>query len=255
MSVFGKYSRYYDLLYRDKDYRSEVEFVCTLLDRHVQGTRKILELGCGTGMHAVLLAQKGYVVHGVDMSGEMLELAAVRLAGLPQDVAQRLNFSVGDVKRCQVEGLFDVVISLFHVVSYQTTNDDLAAMFKNAAAHLRPGGLFIFDFWYGPAVLTDRPAVRIKRMESDEVAVTRLADPVMHAVSSLVDVNYHVFIRDKVTGVTEELRETHSMRYLFSTEIDLLARVSGLRVLNSCEWMTGHKPGYGTWGVCSVLVK
>jgi SAM-dependent methyltransferase len=253
LGVFGNYARYYDLLYSDKNYLGEVDFVSALLKRHVPDCRTICELGCGTGMHAMLLAQRGYAVHGIDLSEQMLEAARTRLAAAPAEVAKRLRFSVGDARNFHEDAVFDAVLALFHVVSYQVTNDDLIGMFKNAAGHLRPGGVFVFDYWFGPAVLTDRPSVRIKRMETDETTVTRLAEPVLRLDESQVDVNYHVFIRDKASGAMEELRETHRMRYLFLTEIDLIARISGLRVLDSCEWLTGSRPGPGTWGVCSVL--
>lgn len=252
MSVFGPYSRYYDLLYRDKDYQGEADFVAGVLARYVKPGASILELGCGTGRHAALLADKGYTVHGVDRSEDMLQAARQRAAQAP-GLSSRLAFSQGDVRDVRTGGKFDAVIALFHVASYQTTNDDLLAMFATAAKHLKPGGVFFFDYWYGPAVLTDRPAVRRKQMESDDVEVDRLATPVMDAVQSVVDVHYQVSIRDKKTGAVDELRETHRMRYLFTPEIDLLARMSCLAPQDSFEWMSGRAPGYDTWGVCSVL--
>ncbi|HWA70552.1 MAG TPA: class I SAM-dependent methyltransferase [Rhizomicrobium sp.] len=255
MSVFGNYSRYYDLLYRDKDYAREVDFIAGLLKRHGVARGALRELGCGTGKHALLLAEQGHVVHGVDLSAEMLEQAQARVAKAPADVAARLAFARGDARDFFDGRSFDAVLSLFHVVSYQRSNDDLIAMFRNVAASTKPGGLFLFDYWYGPAVLTERPAVRIKRMESDEIAVTRMAEPVLHINRSQVDVNYQVFIRDKVSGAVEEVRETHVMRYLFAADIDMLARATGFEILESVEWLTGQAPGAGTWGVCSVLRK
>lgn len=255
MSVFGNYSRYYDLLYRDKDYASEVTFVEGLINQSYPGAQHILELGCGTGKHAALLAEKGYHVHGVDRSETMLEAAKDRKLSLPIEIQHHLQFSQGDVRSARVGSVFDVIISLFHVVSYQTTNDDLLAMFKNVHTHLAKGGVFIFDYWFGPAVLTDRPMVRTKHMESDAITVERLATPVMHADTSLVDVNYDIKITDKAAGTVEQLQETHHMRYLFPTEIELLARATGFKVKHSCEWMTGKTPDYSTWGVCSILSK
>ena len=51
---------------------------------------------------------------------------------------------------------------------------------STAAKHLKPNGVFIFDFWYGPGVLTDPPVVRLKRLENEEIEVLRIAEPVMH---------------------------------------------------------------------------
>ena len=147
---------------------------------------------------------------------------------------------------------FDVAISLFHVMSYQTTNEDFLSALKTAKAHLVPGGVFIFDFWYGPAVLTDRPAVRVKKLEDDQIQVIRLAEPVMHANKNLVDVNYTVWIKDKSSLQTEEIRETHHMRYWFLPEIEHLIKEAGFGMLNHGEWMTGKQPGFDTWGVYIV---
>ena len=49
MSVFNEYARYYDLLYRDKDYVGEVEYVHRLLQAHAPGAQSLLNLGCGSG--------------------------------------------------------------------------------------------------------------------------------------------------------------------------------------------------------------
>lgn len=253
MSVFGRYSQYYDLLYRDKDYPGETAFIASLLGRHAPQAKSLCELGCGTGLHAALLAERGYGVHGVDFSDTMLEAARARAGALPPAIGGKLSFSGGDVCNMTLDARFDAVLSLFHVVSYQTGNDSLLEMFANAAAHLKPGGIFVFDYWYGPAVLSQRPATRVKRMESDAIAVTRLAESELHINESVVDVNYHIFIRDKANGAVEEVRETHSMRYLFASDIDFLARSAGFTVRESREWMTDATPGDETWGVYSVL--
>jgi len=138
-------------------------------------------------------------------------------------------------------------------MSYQTANDDLRAAFATARQHLNPGGLFLFDCWYGPAVLTDRPAVRVKRVEDDEIAVTRLVEPAMFANDNLVETHYQVLVRDKATGAVEELYETHRMRYLFRPELEFLLGEAGMKIEAAAEWMTGRQPGFDTWGVCFVV--
>ena len=256
MSVFGAYSRYYNLFYRDKDYAGETDYIHRLIQQHrPAGAHSILDLGCGTGRHALLLAQKGFSVAGVDRSEAMLSIANEQLSRLsasatanPPDVI----FHQGDVRSIRLHRTFDVVVSLFHVMSYQSGNDDLQAAFATVREHLVSGGLFIFDCWYGPAVLTDRPSVRVKRVEDEEIAVTRIVEPVMYANDNLVETNYHVFVRDKQTGDVEELEETHRMRYLFRPEVELLLAEAKLQLIASAEWMTSRQPGYDTWGVCFV---
>ena len=252
MIVFGNYARYYNLLYRDKDYAGEAQFVRQLLETYAPNTKSILELGCGSGTHAMLLAKEGFNVHGVDASTHMLQQASDRLSQLPQELLSKLAFSHGDIRTIRLDQQFDAIISLFHVISYQTTNQDLQAAFATAKAHLKPGGVFIFVCWYGPTVRSDRPTVRIKRLEDNTISITRICEPVMHPNDNLVDVNYQVLIKDKNSGVVEEIQETHQLRYLFKPEVDLLFTNSQLEPIEYREWMTNREPGFNTWGVYCV---
>lgn len=251
MSVFANYARYYDLLYRDKDYAAEVDFVAGLMSRNGVSTGSLLELGCGTGRHAGLLATKGYSVDGVDLSSDMVAQAQTRLDGLPSDVGRRLKFLQGDVRSVRLGQVHDAVISLFHVASYQTTNAELMAMFDTAAAHLETGGVFVFDCWYGPAVLTDRPAVRIRRLSDDQFDVLRIAEPVMYPNDNVVDVNYTVLMTDRRTGEVETTKETHRMRYLFVPELVLMLGSTGFDLVECLQWMGGGL-GFGSWAATFV---
>lgn len=248
MAIFDLYARYYDLLYRDKDYTGEAEYIHSLIQKHRPGAKKILELGSGTGKHACLLAAKGYEIHGVERSEEMLARAQALAKDNP-----RVEFTQGDIRDVRIPGKrFDVVISLFHVFSYQTSNADLEAAFATAREHLADDGVLIFDTWYGPAVLTDRPAVRVKRIEDETIQVTRLAEPALYPATNTVDVNYQVFIREKGKETVHETRETHRMRYLFTPEVEYFMQKTGFEMARSEEWMTGREPSFETWGVCFV---
>jgi SAM-dependent methyltransferase len=252
MSVFDGYARYYDLLYRDKDYAAEARHVHDIIQRHASGARSILELGCGTATHAIHLAPMGYAIHGVDRSHEMLTAATNGIQKAGPETASLIRLTEGDIRQVRLNDRFDVVIALFHVISYLPTNDDLKAAFKTAQTHLKPGGIFLCDCWYGPSVLSNPPMVRVKRMEDDTTSVVRIAEPVMHPNENLVDVNYQVFIREKSLGQFEVLQETHRMRYLFKPEIEWLLADSGFKLVECFEWMTGRPPGSDTWGVCFV---
>ena len=249
---FDDYALYYDLLYQDKDYKVEADYVKALLQRFHPETKTVLELGSGTGIHASLLAEKGLAVHGIERSQEMLT-RSLALADQMTYGRDQLAFSQGDIRDIRLNKSFDAVIALFHVISYQTTNADVSATFKTARQHLKPGGIFIFDVWYGPAVLTERPEVRIKRMSDDHIEITRLAEPLLHPNENTVDVNYHVFVRNKQTQAVSELKEKHTMRYFFKPEIENIAAQSGLNLLHTEEWLTGKQIGTDTWGVCFIL--
>jgi SAM-dependent methyltransferase len=253
MTVFGNYARYYDLLYHDKDYAGEAQFIHNLIQSQAPAAQTILELGCGTGNHAMLLAKAGYDIHGVDLSLEMLEGAKQRCAQLPQELAAKLKFTQGDIRQVRIDAKFDVVLSLFHVISYQTTNEDLLAAFETAKLHLSPGGIMIFDVWYGPTVLSEPPVVRVKRLEDESIQVTRIAEPAMYPNRNCVDVNYQIFIKDKNNGAVEEIKETHTMRYLFEPELNFLTAQSRMKIIDRGEWMTMKELGIHTWGAVFVV--
>ena len=247
MTCFAHYSRYYNLLYHDKDYAGEAQYLHKLIQTYKPGAKTILNLGCGTGNHDFELEKLGYSVTGIDASPEMLAVARERL-DKQHGISVNLDFTQGDIRTIRLNKTFDVVISLFHVMSYQTTNNDLRAVFNTAKAHLESGGLFFFDCWYGPAVLTNPPAIRIKRLADDKIEVLRIAEPVMHYDKNIVDVNYLVLITDKSTKSMEQIKETHRMRYLFMPEITELARMNEMKKLFACEWMKTFEPTEHSWG-------
>lgn len=242
--VFNAYSRYYDLLYRDKDYAGEAAYIQSLLTRYGIPKGDLLEFGSGTGKHGRLLAAQGYTVHGIERSADMVAEA---------EAGPGFTCQQGDIACTTMGRQYDAVLSLFHVISYQTHNDQLQAVFANAAAHLNPGGLFIFDFWYSPAVYAQKPVVRMKRMADKQVEITRIAEPVIYPNENRVDVNYTIYARDLDTGSMQTLQETHPMRHLSLPEIDIVTGVNGFERLAAEEFLTGNTPSDATWGVCVIL--
>lgn len=253
--VFQDYSNYYDLLNTGKDYARETGYLLALAKRHGgdRPLRHILNLGCGTGAHDLLLAAQGYQVTGVDRSATMLAIAKRRLA--QEGVQPAPVFLSGDITTLALGQEFDLALSLFHVLSYQVSNQALRAAMRSAATHLTAGGLFIFDFWYGPAVLHEKPIVRVKRIENDEVKLRRLTEPVLHENANTVEVNFEVDIISKKTGTSQTLHETHLMRYLFLPEVIDALEQAGLEFITAEEWLSGHTPGLSSWNVCCVARK
>jgi SAM-dependent methyltransferase len=250
--IFGDYARYYDLLYKEKDYEGEAHFVNQLISLHLPRTKKILELGSGTGHHAQLLVEKGFQVHGVECSPEMLVQCHSRYDKLPPGIQESLSFTQGDLRTFNIDHTFDAVISLFHVISYQVSNEDLMAAFHTARKHLKPGGIFVFDVWYGPAVLHTPPEIRIKRLENETYRLIRIAEPKIHANDNVVDVNYQILMQEKGSTHWNHVNETHHMRYLFKPELVLLLHLASFNLIETCEWLTKKKIGIHTWGACFV---
>lgn len=245
-TTFNAYSRYYDLLYQDKNYAGEAAYIKSKLLRYGVTHGELLEFGSGTGKHGRLLAQQGYQVHGIERSAEMVSQSSQ---------GNGFTCQQGDICTTQVVRKFDAVLSLFHVVSYQISNADLIAVCVNAAAHLKPNGLFIFDFWYSPAVYAQRPEVRVKRMADAQVQITRLAEPMLYPNENRVDVSYTIFAHDTASGSVQTVSETHPMRHFSLPEVDLLAQLTGFKRLVAEEFLSGKPAGEDTWGVCVVLQK
>jgi SAM-dependent methyltransferase len=243
---FEASSRYYDLLYQEKDSAGEVAYVDALLQRHGITGRELLEFGSGTGRHACLLAQRGYQVHGLERSAAMVA-AARKVPGF--------SCQQGDITTSRLERRFDAILALFHVVSYQTSNSAVQAVFANAAFHLKPGGLFIFDVWYSPAVAAQRPELRVKRLQNEDLTITRIAEPILHPNANRVDVHFTVMVQDIQNSSFHSFEETHPMRHFSLPEIDLLAECSGFERLTSEEWLSGAPPSESTWGVAIALRK
>lgn len=247
MTVFGSYSRYYDLLYKDKDYEGEARYVDSLIRKRLPQAASMLELGCGTGRYAREFAGLGYTVHGVDLSVEMIDEAR-------KTPCDGVSFSCGDIRSLRLERRFDVVVALFHVVSYQTTDEDVRSTLITVGEHLCPGGIAVLDFWYGPAVLAQQPEVRFKEVSDGSIEVSRIALPVLHDDHNVVDVNYRAFIREKASGRIEELRECHRMRYFFMKDFSWMLPSNGLMLCGVEEWLTGLNPSTQSWSVVASFV-
>lgn len=248
MAVFGDYARYYNLLYKDKDYAAESRFVLDRLRSCGCTPQTLLDLGCGTGRHALEVARHGISVTGVDMSQTMLDVGRQALT----EHAKLESFPLpqmfeGDVRTIRLHQTYDAVTSLFHVMSYQNREEDALAELETAKQHLRPGGIFLFDFWYGPGVLTDPPTGRDKIMEDADTLVRRHAHPVHRVNDNIVEVHYTIMLTDKHSGTQSELHEMHSMRYWFLPELRHLVRQAGMTVVAEGAWLGDKIPDCNTW--------
>jgi SAM-dependent methyltransferase len=252
VAVFDEYARYYNLLYKDKDYHGEANFTLACLERVGCAPVTMLDLGCGTGRHALVMAKRGISVIGVDVSGTMLAMAKKFFS--EQNISHPLpELRQGDARSLRLNRTFDAVSSLFHVMSYQNTEKDALGMLDTAKAHLAPGGFFLFDFWYGPGVLTEPPVRRIRELEDEQTRIIRTAEPEHRVSDNIVVVQYHVSITDKATGQQSEFQEDHSMRYWFLPELHYLAELSGFQAVQSGGWLKESPPELNTWNAWMLL--
>jgi SAM-dependent methyltransferase len=230
MAVFDSlYAGQYDQLYVEKDYAQESAVILEAVKRHGKHTPKsVIDLGCGTGNHSLLLAKAGYAVTGVDMAPAMIDIAHKKAAALP--ASQRPHFIVGDVRNFEGGGPFDLAIMMFAVISYLNGNEDLLAGLRNIRRQLTPGSLLVCDFWYGPAVLSVRPNERMREIRmGDDSTVIRHAKTSVNSFAHTADVTFKLWtLKGKqLESVTEE---THTMRYLFPQEFKLALEMAGFEL-------------------------
>jgi SAM-dependent methyltransferase len=245
-AVFGRtYAAAYDDLYRDKDYLAECDLIERVFASYGQGrVQRVLDLGCGTGGHAVILAQRGYELVGVDRSAEMLERARGR--------GSSARFELGDLGTLDLREAFGAALMMFAVLGYQVGNADVQAALAAARRHLQPGGLFFCDFWYGPAVLAQRPSDRVKVIDSEQGQLIRVASGELDARRDVCTVRYHVW-QIEAGRVLAEVREAHPMRYFFAPELELLLAAAGFESVRLGAFPNlDDEPTESTWNVALV---
>jgi len=145
-----KFHQLYDHLFARKAYNKEVATALSLLTGR---PRKVLEVGCGTGRHSECLLKEGLRVTAVDPDPEMIRLARMRNR---VNLGQNFNPFLGGVHEAPLEKL-DAAFSLFHVVNYVRTEQELFDFFSGISLRLKPGKRLIFDSWNGVAAILDPP--------------------------------------------------------------------------------------------------
>ncbi len=243
MEQFKDYAYYYNAFYKDKDYCKEAKDVDSLLKKVNTNINDIIIYGCGTGGHDVELSKLGYKCHGIDLSPEMIEMAKKTASncGLSN------TYEVADIREYNPSRKFDAVLSLFHVMSYQTENADIVRALKSARSALNEGGIILFDVWYGPGVLRDLPSVRIKEVEDDQNHLVRLCRPSIYENEDKVDVNYEILVINKQVGSVRTIKETHHMRYYFRPEMEYYLKNAGFELIGFFDCNTLGNTDFSSW--------
>ena len=248
--LFQKYADLYDLFYAEKDYRKESRYVLDLLTKHLgKKPRSILDLGCGTGGHALIWSSKRIAVTGLDRSEVMLK-HAVRKA---TEQRRKIRFVQGDVRSFALGKKFDAVTAMFAVMSYQTTREDILSAFRSVRKHLRSGGVFLFDAWFGPGVFADPPGDRVKTFQRDGMEVLRTVKAVHRVEEQLVEVHYDILLLEG-KRVIERVQEIHPMHYFFPQEVVELAAEAGFVLIESHPFLSKEESlRVSDWNAAFVL--
>jgi len=247
--VFNEYAKYYDLFYADKNYEKECDFLEEIFRNYSKFMpESILDVGCGTGGHAIPLAKRGYEVTGIDQSEEMISIAKEKA----RKSEININLKVMDLRKLWLNKKFDAGICMFAVIDYLTSNKDLVKSLSNIRKHLKDDSLFVFDFWYGPAVLTILPSTRMKIVEKEGVKVIRFAEPYLDSFHHICKVNYYSIVK-KENLVMYEGKEKHTVRFYFPEEIKHYIEENGFQLLKFCPFLDlDTKPDEKTWNVTAI---
>jgi SAM-dependent methyltransferase len=249
-SVFKHdYANHYDYFYKDKNYQSECDLIENCFLRYGKSkVHTILDVGCGTGNHSIPLTDRGYQVIGVDISSEMLKIAREKIK---PDAASPV-FIEGDTRTLCLNKKFDAALMMFAVLGYQYKNDDLLASLHVIRDHLSENGLFIFDVWFGPAVLFIRPTDKVKVIPTSNGKIIRTSSSTLDILNQRSEVHFHVW---SLSGdrVINESEEVHTMRYFFPLELEFMLSTCGLTLQSLSAFPSLDEPANETtWNVLGV---
>ena len=252
MNQFGGiYSQYYDLLYEDKDYKNEVDYVSKRLGHDgVLKNLTLLDLGCGTGIHTREFSKRGLTCMGIDISEGMIEVAALQSEDLDS-----ATYKVGDISDYHLSKNFNYIVSLFHVFSYLTSQEQVEGFFKSSSIHMQKDAILLFDYWNMDAVKIDPPIKREKNVENNNIKVNRQAIPRIDIDTNIVEINFNIEIYEKAVSKNHTFKEKHLMRFYSQSEIDFVATKYGFELIKHTKWLSDDAPSSDDWYACSSYRK
>lgn len=214
--MYRRSAAYYDVIYADtKDYAAEAAAVHRLLSGWRPAVREVLDVGCGSGEHDRFLA-RWYEVSGVDLNPELVALAEAKRPGAAYHVADMTTLALGT--------RYDAVVCLFNAIAYLPTGDHLAAAFRRMAAHLRPGGVLVFEPWHTPDTWLPERSDRVEELRRGDLEVRRAV------CCSTVDTTSVFRFEFVVRGSGDEQRfaETHELTLFTTAQLHEAAAAAGL---------------------------
>jgi SAM-dependent methyltransferase len=207
------------------DWQAELAIVEPMVDflTELAGDGRALEFAIGTGRIGLPLARRGVPVHGIELSRAM----AARLKAKPG--AEQVSVTIGDMATTTVPGTFRVVYLVANTIGNLTSQEAQVACFRNAAAHLEPGGCFVIDMivpdlqWLPPGERT-----RTFEFSDDHVGIDE------YDVANQRLTSHHWTLYD---GRWE--RFSVPFRYAWPAELDLMAELAGMRLRH--RWADWHR--------------
>ncbi|OPX96510.1 MAG: dTDP-3-amino-3,4,6-trideoxy-alpha-D-glucopyranose [Syntrophorhabdus sp. PtaB.Bin027] len=253
--IFNDYALIYDILYQDKNYKKESRFVSELIKQYSLKSPKelkIIDLACGTGQHIIELSKLGYKVEGSDPSEEMIKIAKQKNKETNLNI-EYYNESFQTSER--IKKKYDVILLLFSSINYLIKYEDITTSLKNFTSLLNEGGILIFDFWNGNAVIRDYFPLKVKRAYKRKKQVIRISETTLDLISQVSNVKFHFIVVDDGI-IVNEFDEEHQIRYFFLQEMQDLLQSHGFKVIGSCPFLENSKPVSAyDWNVTFIAKK
>jgi len=188
------------------------------------GDGSALELGIGTGRIGLPLSQRGVPVHGIDLSPPMVAQLRAKPGG------ENLPVTIGDFATTRVPGAFRLAYLVYNTITNLTSQDEQVACFENVAAHLEPGGAFVIEVG-----LPD-----LRRLPPGETVRPFTVTPTYlgfdeYDVVAQGQVSHHYWTEG---GNLRTFSSFH--RYVWPSELDLMAQMAGLRLRDRWDGWTGR---------------
>ena len=232
MGEFERFSEYYDLIYqRMVDYEKECDVLERVFAEHsCETVRSILDVGCGTGSHALILSKRGYSVTGIDVSKVMIEKANMKAEREKVEV----EFFVQDMRNMNLDREFDCAICMFGGFGYILTSEGLASLFSGLRRHLIKDGLFVFEFW-NVGGLKPTPYKSWTKIQNETLTLYRLSESNSDHQTDILDIDMH-FIVIRNDRLAEEFTETHRIRCYTLPEMQQHLNKNGYELLSAYDW-------------------
>ncbi len=226
--IYDKFGKYYNEIYSSfYDYKLECDNLEIMFKRFCKSRPKeILDIGCGTGTHAIELARRGYKLTGIDVSKVMIEKAKDKA----KNANLNIDFRVMDMRSMALNSKFDVAICLFGGFGYMLTNKDLKGFFKGLKSLLAKNSIFVFEFWNVKEI---KPGFRswIKAEdEKKETKLIRLNESKFDAKSKILTLSMEFFVFNK-TKLLDSFTETHKLRCFDVLEIEEFLKDNNFNLL------------------------
>jgi SAM-dependent methyltransferase len=198
---FAKYAKYYDHIYSDKPYEKESYYISKILKKK---KLKILEVGCGSGGHALQLCKLGHKITAIDTSKHMIMAAKKK--------SKKITFLVKDGLYFRSQKKFDAVILLFHVINFFKSIKELESFFINSSYNLKRGGILICDFINLNALKKYPPIKKNKAVIlKNKISLVRRTFPSFNTTTNIFTIRFKILIY-KSKLLIDNFLEIHRLR-------------------------------------------